>query len=770
MEEQEQAGPVAGPPDDEEDLGGHRENNTEEQDDSADDENGSVGSKQNEPVYEAYNNLKFLRVCAVLESNYRASKGLIRGRTVTRQERLNLLMKPEFLKTKFKGQSAYPYLRLFLPDDDSARKFAIKDRKILGMYAEALGLSKTNLPYKMMASFQNPEVLRQDPNFPQNTGIVGDLSRVVEYVMYSTSYSSKYPEYYTSDKRGAMPDGNKKITVGEVNDLLDELAKINSPSSSATNHDWNRGGASRAATLHKKNGEWVQKLMKKGFSPLQHKWIVRIIMGELKFGLQRDAILKHFSPYASTLYFGHNNLKFVCDKMCDPEYIAAEQAKEEERRAAKERGVVRNRWQPPSEPAVLGNLISPMLSTKTTFATCIGDAQKNHAEFLKSCPSDAPVTAALALKFPALAVELKLDGERIVAHVKNEIVTLQTRNSNWYSQLYSPVIAPAIREALKMYPKLNVILDGEILSWDDEKKRIIPFGQNRTNACVRRAYLKKTRQIDPRDIGLHDDDDERDIGQVMRVSKEKDYDDVDADAGRSCWLRYDVFDLLHVDGEDAPRLFRDAGLSQYEPGSIIHLSTIERKTLLYRLLTPVPNMVHFCETLIVRPNGTMVRDAADYFSTTDPMMEHGHSVLKLDSTQAVIAGDIDDLAAIDEQRRGGKSDAEIDELRSEALDEIYRVVVEEAKNEGILIKDLAAPYILGGPSRIRKYWHKFKPDYESGEAVDIDVVIVGACYAIGFKNSGYISEFLCAVKDEDDPTSYLVSEKVILLNHVRIHQ
>jgi hypothetical protein len=151
-------------------------------------------------------------------------------------------------------------------------------------------------------------------------------------------------------------------------------------------------------------------------------------------------------------------------------------------------------------------------------------------------------------------------------------------------------------------------------------------------------------------------------------------------------------------------------------GSIIDLTLMQRKQLLYRLLTLQDNEIEICPTRVIRCNGEFV-SGERYFSTKNPIVEFGHAAADLDSTQATIEGKIKHLQVLDKQRMLGRSSGEISRMRARAMEGFYVQMVEENKFEGLVVKDLASPYIMGE----RKYWWKFKPDYESGEAVDIDV-------------------------------------------------
>ena len=72
--------------------------------------------------------------------------------------------------------------------------------------------------------------------------------------------------------------------------------------------------------------------------------------------------------------------------------------------------------------------------------------------------------------------------------------------------------------------------------------------------------------------------------------------------------------------------------------------------------------------------------------------------------------------------------------------------------EGLVLKDLATPYILKVKS---KSWMKIKPDYAKASfASDIDVVVIGGSWAVGSRRSGQLSSFLCACADSKNPEKF----------------
>lgn len=128
----------------------------------------------------------------------------------------------------------------------------------------------------------------------------------------------------------------------------------------------------------------------------------------------------------------------------------------------------------------------------------------------------------------------------------------------------------------------------------------------------------------------------------------------------------------------------------------------------------------------------------------------------VDSMTCVLARE--NLADVDCR---GLSDTAIAELRAESVDHIYQLMVEDRRMEGLMFKDLAAPYYLGKNSNQFKYWLKFKPDYtEDAVASDLDVIILGAFFATGLRAAGHPSTFLCGCVDENDPTKFFTLCKV----------
>jgi len=196
--------------------------------------------------------------------------------------------------------------------------------------------------------------------------------------------------------------------------------------------------------------------------------------------------MSFYSPHALDIWHSFQSLELVCGLLSDPDYVQLLNAtKDKNNQALVSRFVAcisspftlcesptislipsyRKDWMSPSDlPAKLNATISPMLSLRTTCDTFMKDITTRHAKLDKALPADSHAKGCLAIQHPTFICEIKMDGERMLAHVKRGIVTIQTRNNVWYSPLYSPALGPSIREAISEFD-VDIILDGEILAW-----------------------------------------------------------------------------------------------------------------------------------------------------------------------------------------------------------------------------------------------------------------------------------------------------------------
>eukprot|EP00536_Pseudo-nitzschia_multiseries_P001547 jgi/Psemu1/322119/estExt_fgenesh1_pg.C_190073 len=726
--------------------------------DNNDDEDGyltdgeSITSPQTqEPLEEKANSLPFAEfLCKRLEKLWKNKREKEAHKRWKEKQRLEYVL-PRDMLDALDGQTIFPYLRLLLPEQDSRRQFHVKEKKIADAYSKALSLTGTKYN-EMLKNFTDPQIV------PPN--IAGDLSLVVEHVVGSVRSKTQH----------------SSLKVEQINCLLDDFANLKAHGNKNRgtahhNHEWRRAsqhqddssGNNESVVEKQTDGtlrsNWLKRVIDMGLSPCEHKWLVRIIQKKMEMGLGYITVLKHISPYATELWNAHNNLQKICSVLADPTY-ADRQRQNEALRNKDAPGNV-SIWEPQIQLAKLGNTITPMISIRSSFEKLMSQTQTHHEAHLKKFyPPSRKTHRPLSLQFPALTAEIKLDGERMIIHINNGRVTMNTRNAKWFTELYSPVLGPSLRRSLTKYSSINVILDGEIESWDNVNNSLVPFGENRSVAGYRRAYLDHKGMIDPIDTeNLHDDNDDTvmrtatDFYRDRSISREE-----MIERGRNFWLKFRAFDILYVAGTDKDRLFEDCGIGQNETdknGSIIHLPLMKRKQILYQILAEQENEVEICPTVVIRCNGDAVL-GEDYFSTTNPITEYGYPATLLDSTHAILQDRIKNLELLDKSRKLGRSDIQISKMRAEAMESFYTKVVEEYKFEGLVVKDLASPYLFGS----RKFWWKFKPDYETDEAVDIDAVIIGATFATGLRNSGIPSGYLLGVVDKYDENCFMTLNSI----------
>ena len=60
--------------------------------------------------------------------------------------------------------------------------------------------------------------------------------------------------------------------------------------------------------------------------------------------------------------------------------------------------------------------------------------------------------------------------------MQDGVIKYFTRNSNNYTRIYGPKMSNYIKENIDAQA---VILDGEMVVWDNEKQQMAPFGMNK---------------------------------------------------------------------------------------------------------------------------------------------------------------------------------------------------------------------------------------------------------------------------------------------------
>ena len=158
----------------------------------------------------SYKQYVLLAIYISLEAIWNLRLGKKKG--IPKAERIKYLL-PDSMWNKMKetGGSPYPYLRLLLPDHDSARPHTgMKESKVAETWAKALGCNKGHKIHTLLTGYRNGKLIGSDPITKANANnSIGDLSCVLMDIM-------KY----------RAPGSGSKLTVGEMNEWLDVLVDV----------------------------------------------------------------------------------------------------------------------------------------------------------------------------------------------------------------------------------------------------------------------------------------------------------------------------------------------------------------------------------------------------------------------------------------------------------------------------------------------------------------------------------------------------------------
>lgn len=383
-----------------------------------------VAVKPTEPSYKNANAIPFFFVCKKMEHLWQ-----MRGKTGKKvkykpneEQKLLYFLPPKLMQSLAKSndddrtpESIFPLFRLIMPAQDSSRSVMLKERLLAKIYGEAFGMKPGTGDRKKLEIFWDKGVTGEQG--------VGDFSVVLQKVI---------------EKRVIwVPNEGSKLTVGEINALLDELASLPGMAKRATPQTNNKNNKNnKPLSLHDLRVAWICKLKEKGLSPLEHKWLVRIIMGRMEFSLGHKPLLRWYHPLAIPFWTSHNSLKAVCNNLCDAESDELRTLMTVEKDANE--GVVQvgvSSYMPSFPLSIeIGVLFSPMKSERTGFQRVLYDVSKRHRGFLDSEEGkNLGLDSCLAMKHPAFCIETKLDGERMLVHIHRDgRVKFHSRSANWY--------------------------------------------------------------------------------------------------------------------------------------------------------------------------------------------------------------------------------------------------------------------------------------------------------------------------------------------------
>ena len=171
------------------------------------------------------------------------------------------------------GDSLYPVMRLMLPDLDKARgAYRIKESVMATLYINMLQLGTNSPDANRLKNYRAPTT-----NFEG----ARDFASVLFEVLESRAYSGD------------------SVTVADINNYLNDIV--------STNETEGRSGVTKI----------LQKLFLK-MDAVQQKWLVRIILKDMRIRLGENTIFHTMHPDAKEYFEVNANLLQICQKLKDP--------------------------------------------------------------------------------------------------------------------------------------------------------------------------------------------------------------------------------------------------------------------------------------------------------------------------------------------------------------------------------------------------------------------------------------------------------------------
>lgn len=185
--------------------------------------------------------------------------------------------------------SLYPLMRLLLPQLDSDRPtYGLRESTLGDAYIHALGLSKTLDQAQRLKNYKTPLRVSHGRGgggggTNESVGVSGDFALVLADVL----------RRYVS-----VPECTSKLTIGDINHMLDQLA-----------NDKDKGSIVRTQVFARCVAE---------MSPLENMWFTRIITKDLKCGTKQESMLKLFDKDAEDIFNACSSLRIVCEQVSNP--------------------------------------------------------------------------------------------------------------------------------------------------------------------------------------------------------------------------------------------------------------------------------------------------------------------------------------------------------------------------------------------------------------------------------------------------------------------
>uniref|UniRef100_A0A1J3K4K0 DNA ligase n=1 Tax=Noccaea caerulescens TaxID=107243 RepID=A0A1J3K4K0_NOCCA len=306
----------------------------------------------------------------------------------------------KFIDTYCKPSDYFVAVRLIIPALDRERgSYGLKESVLATCLIDALGISRDSPDAVRLLNWRKGGTAKAGAN-------AGNFSLIAAEVL---------------QRRQGMASGG--LTIKELNYLLDRLASSD-----------NR--AEKTSVL----STLIQKT-----NAQEMKWVIRIILKDLKLGMSERSIFQEFHPDAEDLFNVTCDLKLVCEKLRDRHQRHKRQDIE------------------------VGKAVRPQLAMR------ISDV---NAAWKKLHGKD-------------VVAECKFDGDRIQIHKNGTGIHYFSRNFLDHSE-YAHAMSDLIVQNILAD---KCILDGEMLVWDTSLNRFAEFGSNQEIAKAAREGLESHKQL-----------------------------------------------------------------------------------------------------------------------------------------------------------------------------------------------------------------------------------------------------------------------------------
>ncbi|CAH2223540.1 DNA ligase 4 [Pelobates cultripes] len=284
--------------------------------------------------------------------------------------------------------SFYPAMRLILPQLERERMaYGIKETMLAKLYIKVLGLPKDGKDALKLLNYRTPA---------GSHGDAGDFAAIAYFVL----------------KSRCTKDGD--LSIKEVNDHLDLIASNN-------------------AAKKKEQIERSLLHLIAHTTSLEQKWLIRMIIKDMKLGLSQQTIFSVFHKDALELHNVTTDLEKVCHQLHDPSVCLSDVS------------------------ISLFSAFKPMLAAIANIQQI--EKQMNQQSFY---------------------IETKLDGERMQMHKDGDVYKYFSRNGFDYTPQFGATplegsLTPFIHNVFRLDVQ-NCILDGEMMAYNPNTQTFMQKG------------------------------------------------------------------------------------------------------------------------------------------------------------------------------------------------------------------------------------------------------------------------------------------------------